>query len=98
MLITVLKKRKVFGTQMLLALHNDLHVVLLEFYRTVSKLATIPATSCSAECSFTEMCRMKTYFCSTMGQERLTKTAMKNVERKYCNEMLKYDVKKIIDA
>ena len=33
-----------------------------------------------------------------MGQERLTSTALMNIEGKYCNEMLKYDVQKIIDA
>ncbi len=41
---------------------------------------------------------MKTYLRSTMGQERLTNTALMNIERRYFNVMLKYDVEKIIDA
>ena len=77
---------------------NGLHVVLPEFYRAVSTLATIPATSCSAERLFSGLHRMKTYLRSTMGQERLMNTALKNIERKYSNEMLKHDVEKIIDA
>ena len=76
---------------------NGLHVVLPELCRAVSILATIPETSCSAERSFSGQHRMKKYLRSTMGQERLN-TVLMNIERKYCNEMLKCDVEKIIDA
>ena len=56
---------------------NGLHAVLPEFYRAFSTLATIPATSCSTELSFSGLRRMKTYL-----QERLTNTSLMNIEGK----------------
>ena len=50
---------------------NGLHTVLPVFYKASSILATIPATSCSAERFFSGLPRVKTYLRSTMGQERL---------------------------
>ena len=41
-------------------------------------LAVIPATSCSAEQSFSALRRLKTYLRSTMGQQRVS-----NVHRTY---------------
>ena len=52
---------------------NGLHTVLPVFYKASSILATIPATSCSAERSSSELRRVKTYLHSTMGQERLSR-------------------------
>ena len=51
---------------------NGLHTVLPVFYKASSILATIPATSCSAERFFSGLPRVKTYLRSTMGQERLS--------------------------
>ena len=51
---------------------NGLHTVLPVFYKASSILATISATSCSAERSFSGLRRVKTYLRSTMGQERLS--------------------------
>jgi len=64
---------------------NDLHEVLPVYYKVVSILATIPATSCSAERSFSSLRRTKTYLRSTMGQSRLSSVALINVERCYTN-------------
>ena len=50
---------------------NGVHEVLPVAYKVFTILATIPATSCSAERSFSALRRMKTYLRSTMGQERL---------------------------
>ena len=44
----------------------------------VDILAVIPATSCSAERSFSALCRLKTYLRDTMGQQRDS-----NVHRTY---------------
>ena len=40
--------------------------------------------------------RMKMYLHSTMGQEKLSSIAMMTIERKYCNQMLEYDIDMII--
>ena len=51
---------------------NGLHTVLPVLYKASSILATIPATSCSAERFFSGLPRVKMYLRSTMGQERLS--------------------------
>jgi hypothetical protein len=76
---------------------NGVHEVLPVVYKVFSILATIPATSCSAERSFSALRRLKTYLQSTMGQERLNSIALMNVERAYANSTLKNDMEKIID-
>ena len=75
---------------------NDVHEVLPLVYKVFSILATIPATSCSAERSFSALRRLKTYLRSTMGQKRLNNIALINVERAYANGALKNDMEKII--
>ena len=74
------------------------HEVLPLFYKVASILATIPATSCSAERSFSTLRRMKTYLRSTMGQDRLHDLAIINVERAYTNEVINNYMDKIIDT
>ena len=55
-------------SEMLAAMHeNDLFDILLEFSKVVHILAVIPATSCSAERSFSALRRLETYLRSTMG-------------------------------
>ena len=51
---------------------NGLHDILPVLYKVASILATIPATSCSAEKCFSALRRIKTFLRSTMGQDRLT--------------------------
>ncbi|XP_050413492.1 uncharacterized protein LOC126827953 [Patella vulgata] len=51
-------------------------------------IATIPATSCSAERAFSGLRRLKTYLRNTMGQARLTSLALINIERVFSNRLL----------
>ena len=59
--------------------------------------AVIPATSCSAERSFSALRRMKTYLHSTMGQQRVSNIALINIERVYANSVVDNDMDRIID-
>lgn len=76
---------------------EGLHQVLPFLYEATSLLATIPATSCSAERSFSGLRHPKTYLRSTMGQERLSNLALLSIERKFSNKVLKSDMNAIID-
>lgn len=76
---------------------EGLHQVLPFLYEATSLLATIPATSCSAERSFSGLRHLKTYLRSTMGQERLSNLALLSIERKFSNKVLKSDMNAIID-
>lgn len=64
----------------------------------VKVLSIIPATSCTAERSFSALRRLKTYLRSTMGQTRLNDLAMICIERVYANLVLNNDIDKIIDV
>ena len=75
---------------------NKLDVILLKFFRLCKILAVIPATSCSAERSFSCLRRLKTYTRNTMGQNRLNCLAVLNVERAFTNRLMR-NVDKIID-
>ena len=48
----------------------------------------IPATSRSADCSFSGIRRFKTYLRSTMGQNRLNSLAIACIERSYGNKVI----------
>lgn len=76
---------------------NGLHEVLPVFYKVCSILTTIPATSCSAERSFSDLRRIKTYLRSTMRQDRLSSLALICIERAYANRTLENDMENIID-
>ena len=69
-----------------------------EFSKVVSILAVIPATSCSAERSFSGLQRLKTYLRSTMGQSRLNSLAIISIERAYGNSVIVDSIDKIIDT
>lgn len=77
---------------------DGLNELLPVLYEAATILASIPATSCSAERSFSGLRRMKTYLRSTMGQERLNSIAVINIERAYSNTTIKNDMAKIIDT
>ena len=77
---------------------NGIHKVLPVVYRVFTILATIPATSCSAERSFSCLRRLKTYLRNTMGQDRLSSIAIINIERAYANKMLENDMQSIINT
>ena len=70
---------------------NGLHTVLPVFYKASSFLATIPATSCSAERSFSGLRRVKTLR-FTMGQERLSSISLLCMGRAYTNRTLENDM------
>ena len=57
--------------------------MLPELSKAIKILAVIPATSCSAERSFSPLRRLKTYLRNTMGQERLSNLALIHIERDY---------------
>lgn len=77
---------------------NGIHEVLPVVYRVFTILATIPATSCSAERSFSCLRRLKTYLRNTMGQDRLSSIAIINIERAYANKTLDNDMQSIINT
>ena len=68
-----------------------------EFTKAATILTVIPATSCSAERSFSGLRRLKTYLRSTMGEKRLANIALINIEREYANRVIKEDMERIID-
>ena len=85
-------------SEMLQTMHeNDLFDMFPEFSSVVHILAVIPATSCSAERSFSGLCRLKTYLRSTMGQQRVSNIALINTEREYANSVVNKDIDRIID-
>ena len=77
---------------------NGLHYILPGLYKVISILATIPATSCSAERSFSALRRIKTFLRSTMGQDQLRSIAVINIERQYANKTMQSDMQRIIDT
>ena len=74
---------------------NGLHEVLPVFYMICLILATIPATSYSAERFFSGLRHGKTYLCSTMGQERLSSIVLICIEHAYTNRTLENDMDSI---
>ena len=61
-------------------------------------LAVIPATSCSAERSFSALRRLKTYLRSTWGNNvSVMFIALINIERAYANSVVNNDMDRIID-
>ena len=76
---------------------NDPFDIFPEFSKVVHILAVIPATSCSAERSFSALRRLKTYLRSTMGQQRVSNIALINIERAYANSVVSNDMDRSID-
>ena len=76
---------------------NDLFDIFPEFSKVVHILAVIPATSCSAERSFSALRRLKTYLRSIMGQQRVSNIALINIERAYANSVVSNVMDRILD-
>ena len=75
---------------------NDLFDMFPEpFPNVVHILAVIPATSCSAERSFSALRRLKTYLHSTMGQQRVSNITLINIERAYVNSVVNNNMDRI---
>ena len=64
---------------------NNLFTTLPHFSNLVKVFASIPATSCSAERSFSCLRCLNTYLRSTMGQARLSALGMLAIEREFVN-------------
>ena len=73
----------------------SLNEILPHFSKVCQILATIPATSCSAERSFSCLRRLKTYTRATMGGERFNSLAIINIERQFANAV---DMDAVIDV
>ena len=69
---------------------NDLFDMFPEFSNVAHIHAVIPATSCSAERSFSALRRLKTYLRSTMGQQRVNNITLSN-------SVVNNDMDRIID-
>ena len=50
-----------------------------------------------AERSFSGLRSLKTYLCSTMGQQRVSNIALINIEREYVNPVVNNDIDRTID-
>ena len=70
---------------------NDLFDMFPEFSNVAHILSVIPATSCSAERSFSALRRLKTYLRSTMGQQRVSNITL-------INSVVNNDMDRIIDT
>ena len=92
------KQRKLsFASNFAPAPPNDEAVIIESTDKELTKLTAaegLPATSCSAERSFSGLRRLKTYLRSTMGQTRLSNLALLHLERPTTN---KVDVNRIVD-
>ena len=66
--------------------------------RLVHLLSTIPATSCTAERSFSALRRTLTWLRSTMKEDRLKDLAVIAIERDLTINILKNNLDKIVDA
>ena len=59
---------------------SSLKIALPVMSKLIKLFWTFPVSSCSAECSFSCLRRLKTYMRSTMGQDRLSALAFLNIE------------------
>ena len=83
---------------LLLIIHSkQFNDMLPHFYKVVCILGTIPATSCTAERSFSQLRRVKSYLRSTMNQDRLAALSLLDIERRYTNMFVGDNIDCIID-
>ena len=77
---------------------NDILPMIPTLSKAIRMYAVIPATSCSAERSFSSLRRLKTYLRNTMSQDRLSSLAVLHIEREYVNRVLLKDMDRMIDV
>ena len=77
---------------------KQMMIMIPELFKLIKIFAVIPATSCSAERSFSSLRRLKTYLRNTMSQDRLTNLAVMTIEPGYVNRVLKEDMEKLINT
>ena len=79
-------------------MHEDGIGAILPSYKTAANiLASIPATSCLAERSFSALRRIKTYLRNRLSEERLSAVAILNIERETTNFIEANKMNDIID-
>ena len=87
------------ASEILSLLHDSGTVAMIaELAKAIHILAVIPATSCSAERSFSSLRRLKTYLRNTCGQERLSSLALLHIETEFVNRVLTEDMEAMIDV
>ena len=69
-----------------------------ELSKLMKIFAVIPATSCSAERSFSALRRLKTYLRNTMDQDRLSSLAIMAIEPGFVNRVLKDQMEQLINT
>ena len=69
-----------------------------ELAKVIKIFTVIPATSCSAERSFSSLRRLKTYLRNTCGQDRLSSLALLHIETEFVNRVLREDMEQMIDV
>ena len=77
---------------------KQMMIMIPELFKLIKIFAVIPATSCSAERSFSSLRRLKTYLRNTMSQDRLTNLAVMTIEPGYVNRVLKEDMENLINT
>ena len=82
----------------LLASMRETKDSLPHFWEIAHTLAAIPATSCSAERSFSALRSLKNYLRNSTKQSRLNNLAVLYIERAYCNKFVKNKIDKVIDT
>ena len=69
-----------------------------ELAKVIKIFTVIPATSCSAERSFSSLRRLKTYLRNTCGQDRLSSLALLHIETEFVNRVLREDMEQMVDV
>ena len=98
--ISIHKKEEVLSATHKLVkwLHEDGIGQILPAYKAAATiLASIPATSCSAERSFSALRRIKTYLRNRTKEERLSAIAILNIERETTNFIEANHMEEIMD-
>ena len=68
------------------------------FWEIAHAFAAIPATSCTAERSFSSLRCIKNYLRNSTKQDRLTALSVLYIERAYCNQFVKCNIERVIDT
>ena len=80
------------GISSVLRLCKEMELTFPNIYCSLKILGTIPVTTCECERSISSLRRLKTYFRSTMGEERLNGLAALHVHNN-----IPVDLEKIVD-
>ena len=87
--------KRLKGIQNLLSEDNTLKDILPNYTMAVRLLLVLPATSCTAERSFSCLRRLKSWLRSNMGEQRLTYLALLNISRELVDNI---NLKKVVNG